>query len=108
MMDLYLKMFISLFFVLLLLFAFYLISRKEIKHNKAQRTFNVLDYKSFGPKSGIMALQVGKKILILTITPTSISMIKEFDEEIFVKKDQNASDLIKKLSILREKINELK
>jgi len=41
---------------------------------------NVVSYKSFGPKKAIVALSIGKEVLLVGITPTDLKLLKTYQE----------------------------
>jgi len=104
--DLYFKMVLSLFFVLTIIGVAYLIVKKRLNLSNSGGIFQVIDYKSFGPKSGIMALRFGEKILLLAITPTNISMLEQFDARSIFKNTENKDEILEKIKRLKDSINE--
>lgn len=107
MIELYFKMIISLIFVLVILGLFYLVIKKRLNMNNTGSLFKILEYKSFGPKSGVMALKFGEKILLLAITPTNITMIEQFDAKDVLNNEQsNNNNIAEKIKKLRESLNE--
>lgn len=106
MIDLYFKMFISFVIVLVILGIFYLIIKKRLNINNTGSLFQILEYKSLGPKLGIMALKFSDKVLLLAITPTNISLIEQFDANTIQKSNSDTDDILLKLKKLKESLDE--
>lgn len=106
MMDLYFKMVLSLLFVLVILRFVYLVIRKRVNLNNKGGLFDILEYKSFGPKMGIMALKFGDKVLLIALTSTNISLIEQFDAKNVLKDENRDDELAQKIKRLRDGLNE--
>ncbi|MCX8031221.1 MAG: flagellar biosynthetic protein FliO [Thermodesulfovibrionales bacterium] len=76
--DLYLQMIFALIGVLSLLLGItYFLKKKQVK----QGIFKILSYQSFGTKKAIVAIQIGKEILIIGITPSDLKLLKTYQEK---------------------------
>lgn len=104
--DLYFKMIFSLFFVLAILGLFYLFIKKRFNFNNTGNLFHILEYKSFGPKSGIMALKFHDKVLLLTITHTNITLIGQFEAKNVLKEKEGDNKIAEKIKMIRESLDE--
>lgn len=106
MMDLYFKMVLSLLFVLVILGFVYLVIRKRVNLNNKGGLFDILEYKSFGPKMGIMALKFGDRVLLIALTSTNITLIEQFDAKNVLKDENRDDELAQKIKKLRDGLNE--
>ncbi len=78
----YIQMAAALAFVILLIFAAGFILKK--KQNKFG-LMSLVGYQSFGPKKGVAALKIGREILILSVTPNEMRLLRVFkDSEVDV------------------------
>lgn len=106
MMDLYFKMVLSLLFVLVILGFIYLVIRKRVNLNNKGGLFDILEYKSFGPKMGIMAVKFGDRVLLIALTSTNITLIEHFDAKKVLKDENRDDELAQKIKKLRDGLNE--
>jgi len=73
----YIQMAAALAFVILLIFAAGFIMKK--KQNKFG-LMSIVSYQSFGPKKGVAALKIGGEILILSVTPNEMRLLRVFKD----------------------------
>lgn len=106
MMDLYIQMAIALAAVVGLIFlAGVFMKKKQLKPG----IMNVVSYQSFGPKKAIVALSIGKEILLLGITPTDLKLLKTYHEkDLEADSVREMSDKLVKLKNLKEGLYESK
>ena len=73
--------------------------------------FDMLGYRSFGPKKGIAALRVGGEVLILGVTPTDIRLLTSYPEGEFAASGagkQQAADTLQKQPSLADRVLRLR
>lgn len=106
MMDLYIQMAIALAAVVGLIFLVgFFMKKKQLKPG----IMNVVSYQSFGPKKAIVALSIGKEILLLGITPTDLKLLKTYHEkDLEADSVREMSDKLVKLKNLKEGLYESK
>ncbi len=91
----YMQMAAALVFVILLIFGAAFIMKK--KQNRFG-LMSVVGYQSFGPKKGIAALKIGKEILILSISPNEIKLLRVLkDSELDMLNTGNFHDKLERL-----------
>lgn len=77
MIDLYIQMAIALVVVVGLIFLMsFIMKKRQLKPG----IMSILSYQSFGPKKAIVALGIGKEILLVGITPTDLKLLKTYHE----------------------------
>lgn len=107
MIDVYLKMFFYLSLILCIIGLTYFFLKKKLNIQKKESLIEVIDYKAFGPKTGIMALKFGPKVFLLALTASSINLIEHFQlTDVGIKEDVN-EDIIEKMKKLKADLNEL-
>ncbi len=104
--DLYLKMLLTLFLVLALLGLFYMLIKKKLSINNRSSLFHIIEYRSFGPKTGLMAIRFQDKVLLLGITQTNITMIGQFEAMGVLSNDGEDKKIAEKIKLLKECLNE--
>lgn len=106
MIDMYIQMAIALVFVIGLIIAMgYFLKKKQSKAG----IMTILSYQAFGPKKAIAAINIGKDILLVAITPTDLKLLKTYHQkelESDVTKDM--SDKLVKLRNIKEGLYESK
>lgn len=76
--DLYIQMALALIGVIGLIFVIgFILKKKQLKRG----IINVVSYQSFGTKKAIVALNIGKEILLVGITPTDLKLLKTYHEK---------------------------
>ncbi len=106
MIDSYIQMAIALIFVLGLIFVMgYFLKKKQSKPG----IMSVLSYQSFGPKKAIAAINIGKDILLVAITPTDLKLLKTYHQkELEPEAIKDMSDKLVKLRNMKEGLYESK
>ncbi len=106
MMDLYIQMAIALAVVVgLLFFISFFIKKRQSKPG----IMSILSYQSFGPKKAIVALGIGKEILLVGITPTDLKLLKTYHEkELEADSVREMGEKLVKLKNLKEGLYEPK
>jgi len=107
MIDIYLKMLFSLLVVLAMLGCAYLLLKRNLYMQKKESLFEVLDYKPFGPKTGVMALKCGSKIFLLAVSPTVINVIERVGINELGTEDVSEEEIFEKIKKLKEGMDEL-
>ena len=97
MIETYVQMIVALVAVIGMIFLMSLFLKKRQSKNGM---INILAYQSFGPRKGIAALKMGRKILLIGITSADIKLLKTFSENEFDA--ETSTDIGKKLKILRD------
>ncbi len=107
MIDIYIKMLFSLLVVLAIIGGAYLLLKRNLYLQKKESLFEVLDYKPFGPKTGLMALKCGSKIFLLAVSPTGINLIEQFGISELGMENVSEDDIYEKIKKLKEGLDEL-
>ncbi len=106
MIDLYIQMAVALAVVVGLIF---LVSFFLKKRQSKPGIMNIVSYQSFGPKKAIVALSIGKDILLVGITPTDLKLLKTYQESDFETDSvKEMSDKLIKLRNIKEGLYESK
>ncbi len=63
------------------IFLIYALSFAAKKRRGANSVLSIIEYLSMGPKRGIAVVRVGKKALVLGVTPTDFRLLKTLSEE---------------------------
>jgi len=106
MIDLYIQMGIALALVVGLIFLMsFFMKKRQLKPG----IMNVVSYQSFGPKKAIVALSIGKEVLLLGITPTDLKLLKTYQEnELEADSVREMNDKLVKLRNIKEGLYESK
>jgi flagellar biogenesis protein FliO len=73
------------FVIILIIAAGYLLRRKQNRFG----LMSVVSYQPFGPKKGVAALKIGSEILILSVTPNDMRLLKTFkDSELDINENE--------------------
>lgn len=97
------QMGIALALVLFLIFVFAFIQKKRLK---SSGLISLVAYHSFGNKTGVAALKIGKEILIVGITPTDFKLLKTFDEKNLEQEEiGNIMSNVERLKKIKEGLN---
>jgi flagellar biogenesis protein FliO len=90
MMDGTLSLITALVGIILSLVFFGLLYRRKQKHS---HIINLVAYHSFGAKKGIAALQIGKEILVVGVTPSGFNVMKTLPvQDVMDKKEEVHSE----------------
>jgi len=107
MIDVYLKMLFSLLVVLAMLGGAYLLFKRNMYLQKKESLFEVLDYKPFGPKMGLMVLKCGSKIFLLAVSSSGVNLIERLGVEELGMENVSEDDIYEKIKKLKEGLDEL-
>lgn len=80
MMDLYIQVAIALAAVVGLIFVMSFFLKKR---QSKQGIMNVISYQSLGPKKAIVALDIGREILLVGITQADLKLLKTYEKSDF-------------------------
>jgi len=106
MMDLYIQMAIALAAVVSLIIVLSFLLRKR---QSKRGIINVVSYQSLGPKKAIVALGIGKEILLVGITPGDLKLLKTYDRNDFESEPiKEMSDKLVKLKNIKAGLYEPK
>lgn len=106
MIDVYLKILFYLFLILCIIGLTYFILKKKLNIQKKESIIEVIDYKAFGPKTGVMALKFGPKVFLLALTASSINLIEHLQlKDVGIKENTN-EEIIEKIKKLKVELDE--
>lgn len=104
--DLYIQMAIALAAVVGLIFVMSFFLKKR---QSKQGIMNVVSYQSLGPKKAIVALSIGKDILLVGITNTDLKLLKTYDKDYFEAEPiKEMNDKLIKLKNIKASLHESK
>ncbi len=104
--DLYIQMALALAAVVGLIFVMSFFLRKR---QSKPGIMNIVSYQSLGPKKAVVALGIGKEILLVGITHTDIKLLKTYDKDDFEAVPiKEMSDKLIKLKNIKAGLHESK
>ncbi len=104
--DLYIQMVIALAGVVGLIFIIgFILKKKQLKPG----IINVVSYQPFGARKAIVALRIGKEILLVGITPTDLKLLKTYHEkDLEADTVRDLNDKLVRLKNIKETLYESK
>ncbi|NTU41468.1 MAG: hypothetical protein HGA78_00130 [Nitrospirales bacterium] len=100
--EIAIQMVLALAFVIFLIFGLSFVYRKR---GKGSKIISLAGYQAIGQKAGVAAVKVGGEILVLSVTPTEVRLLKQFPDTGEAGQEvQGIAEKVKRLRKMKEEI----